>query len=106
MPARIAWVGAQLAATLLAAAAVSSAQPKMADHPQYRDGWRMAGANPQRTSWVPNAPENQTKIPGQLKLEWYKPFEPFIWQKVQLIARIKGGLKGSGAYIDESEGCG
>jgi outer membrane protein assembly factor BamB len=58
----------------------------MADQPQYRDGWRMAGANPQRTSWVPNAPENQTEIPGQLKLEWYKPFEPFIWQKVQLIA--------------------
>jgi outer membrane protein assembly factor BamB len=56
------------------------------DAPKYLDGWRMVGANPERTSWVPSGSENQTAIPGQLKLEWYKPFEPFIWQKVQIIA--------------------
>ncbi|MGA2617243.1 MAG: PQQ-binding-like beta-propeller repeat protein [Thermoguttaceae bacterium] len=53
---------------------------------KYLDGWRMAGANPERTSWVPSNPENQTDVPGKLQLEWYKPFEPFIWQKVQVIA--------------------
>jgi len=53
---------------------------------RYQDGWRMAGANPERTSWVPSGPENQTEVPGHLKLEWYRPFDPFIWQKVQIIA--------------------
>ncbi len=42
--------------------------------------WYMAAANPQRTSWVP---EN---VPGKLQIEWYKPFEPFISHKVQVIA--------------------
>lgn len=46
----------------------------------YADGWRMAGANPQRTSWVPE------EVPGQLQLEWYKPFGPYISTKVQVIA--------------------
>jgi hypothetical protein len=46
---------------------------------RYRDGWRVAGANPQRTSWVP---EN---VPGKLQLEWYRPFEPFISHKVRLL---------------------
>ncbi len=43
-------------------------------------GWVTAGANPQRTSWVPDA------APGLLKVVWVKPVEPYISQKVQIIA--------------------
>ena len=43
-------------------------------------GWVTAGANPQRTSWVPDA------APGVLKPVWVKPVEPYISQKVQIIA--------------------
>ena len=43
-------------------------------------GWVTAGANPQRTSWVPDA------APGALKPIWVKPVEPYISQKVQIIA--------------------
>jgi outer membrane protein assembly factor BamB len=39
----------------------------------------MAGANPQRTSWVPVGPR------GNLAAEWAKPIEPYISQKVQII---------------------
>ncbi len=42
-------------------------------------GWVTAGANPQRTSWVPDA------APGLLKPIWVKPVEPYISQKVQII---------------------
>jgi hypothetical protein len=44
------------------------------------EGWVTAGANPQRTSWVPRA------APGALKVIWVKPIEPYISQKVQIIA--------------------
>ena len=44
------------------------------------DGWVTAGANPQRTSWVPDA------APGALEVIWVKPVEPYISQKVQIIA--------------------
>ena len=44
------------------------------------EGWVMAGANPQRTSWVPEA------APGTLKPVWVKPVEPYISQKVQIVA--------------------
>jgi hypothetical protein len=40
----------------------------------------MAGANPQRTSWTAE------EVRGELKPLWYKPFEPYISQKVQIIA--------------------
>jgi len=43
-------------------------------------GWVTAGANPQRTSWVPDA------APGALKPIWVKPVEAYISQKVQIIA--------------------
>ncbi len=42
--------------------------------------WPMAGANPERTSWSPE------EVRGQLRPVWYKPFEPYISQKVQIIA--------------------
>jgi hypothetical protein len=42
--------------------------------------WPMAGANPERTSWTPE------EVPGSLDPLWYKPFEPYISQKVQIIA--------------------
>ena len=44
------------------------------------EGWITAGANPQRTSWTPDA------APGALKVVWVKPVEPYISQKVQIIA--------------------
>ena len=43
-------------------------------------GWVTAGANPQRTSWVPDT------APGLLKPIWVKPVEAYISQKVQIIA--------------------
>jgi len=43
-------------------------------------GWVTAGANSQRTSWVPDA------APGLLKPMWVKPVEAYISQKVQIIA--------------------
>src|SRR5678815_2562229 len=42
--------------------------------------WPMVGANPERTSWTPE------EVRGQLRPLWYKPFEPYISQKVQIIA--------------------
>ena len=42
-------------------------------------GWPMAGANPERTSWTAE------EVRGELKPLWYKPFEPYISQKVQII---------------------
>src|SRR3974390_1299955 len=42
--------------------------------------WPMAGANPQRTSWTPE------EVRGQLKPVWYRPIEPYIPQKAQVIA--------------------
>ena len=51
-------------------------QAQAADSP----GWVTAGANAQRTSWVPDA------APGALKPIWVKPVEAYISQKVQIIA--------------------
>lgn len=48
-------------------------------------GWVTAGANSQRTSWVPDA------APGALKPLWVKPVEAYISQKVQIIA-VSGRL--------------
>ena len=42
--------------------------------------WPMVAANPQRTSWTPE------EVGGQLRPEWFKPFEPFIPPHVQIIA--------------------
>lgn len=42
--------------------------------------WPMVAANPQRTSWTPE------EVSGQLRAQWYKPFEPYIPQHVQIIA--------------------
>lgn len=42
--------------------------------------WPMAAANPQRTSWTTE------EVRGQLRPIWYKPIEPYISQKVQIIA--------------------
>jgi len=43
-------------------------------------GWPMAGANPQRTSWVPE------EAAGRLRPVWYRAIEPYISQNVQIIA--------------------
>ena len=40
----------------------------------------MAGANPERTSWTAE------EVRGPLQPVWYTPFEPYISQKVQIIA--------------------
>jgi hypothetical protein len=44
------------------------------------DAWPMAAANPERTSWTPE------EVGGYLKPLWYKPFEPYIPQRAQIIA--------------------
>jgi hypothetical protein len=42
--------------------------------------WPMAGANPQRTSW------SSEEVLGDLRAVWYRPIEPFIPHRVQIIA--------------------
>jgi hypothetical protein len=42
--------------------------------------WYMAGANPQRTSWVTE------EVKGSLQVEWYRPIEPYIHYKFQPVA--------------------
>ncbi|MGD2158980.1 MAG: PQQ-like beta-propeller repeat protein [Anaerolineales bacterium] len=54
--------------------------------------WPMAGANPHRTSWT------QEEVRGYLEPLWFKPFEPYIPQKVQVIAAY-GNL-----YISTAKG--
>ncbi|MGD8753775.1 MAG: PQQ-binding-like beta-propeller repeat protein [Anaerolineales bacterium] len=54
--------------------------------------WPMAGANPQRTSWTAE------EVRGYLEPLWFKPFEPYIPQKVQVIAAY-GNL-----YISTAKG--
>jgi outer membrane protein assembly factor BamB len=54
--------------------------------------WPMAGANPQRNSWT------TVEVRGRLQAEWFKPFEAYIPQKVQIIAEY-GNL-----YISTSNG--
>ena len=41
--------------------------------------WSTLGANPERTSWTPE------QVDGRLKPLWFKKFEPYIPQKVQII---------------------
>jgi outer membrane protein assembly factor BamB len=54
--------------------------------------WYMLGANPERTSWVPE------EVPGRLKPLWYKQFESYIPNKVQIITAY------STLYISTSNG--
>ncbi len=62
------------------AAALSTSQPALLG----TDGvWSMAAANPQRTSWVSGA---SNEIRGNLQVEWYRVFDPYIDNKVQVIA--------------------
>jgi outer membrane protein assembly factor BamB len=42
--------------------------------------WPMVAANPQRTSWTPE------EVRGNLSVEWYRPIEPYIPNKIQPIA--------------------
>ena len=42
--------------------------------------WPMPGANPQRASWCAE------EVPGRLAPLWYRPLEPYISHKVQVIA--------------------
>ncbi len=42
--------------------------------------WPMAGANPKRTSW------SAEEVRGDLEAAWFKPFEPYILPRVQIIA--------------------
>lgn len=43
------------------------------------NSWAMAGANPQRTSWVPQ------EVRGSLDPLWYRPIEPYILPRVQIV---------------------
>jgi outer membrane protein assembly factor BamB len=67
--------------------AAEAALPTAAkDGTWWEANWAMAGANPQRTSWVPSTPANQTEIRGELRPVWYRPIDPFINGKTQVIA--------------------
>ncbi len=55
--------------------------------------WPMLAANPQRTSWTPEEVSH-----GALPPEWYRPLEPYVNPKVQVIAAL--GL----LYISTSAG--
>jgi hypothetical protein len=67
------------AASSLAVAvwAADSPQPSGRDGPA-QPGWLLAGANPQRTSWVPE------EVGGRFQPVWYRPIEPYISQNVQV----------------------
>lgn len=41
--------------------------------------WFMAGANPQRTGWVP------AEVRGGLNVQWYRPIEPYILPKIHIV---------------------
>ncbi|MGZ9234431.1 MAG: outer membrane protein assembly factor BamB family protein, partial [Anaerolineales bacterium] len=45
--------------------------------------WAMSAANPQRTSWVSG---QSNELRGDLEVEWYRVFDPYIDNKVQVIA--------------------
>ena len=68
--------------------------------------WSMAGANPQRTSWTPQqvpsaaymAAHRQTWGNGMLYPQWYKPFDAYIPNNVQIIGA--NGL----LYVSTSRG--
>lgn len=65
---------AVLTAAALGAGAAAAGESRLAQ------GWPMAGANPQRTSWVPE------EVRGPLRPAWWRRIEPYISQKVQLVA--------------------
>src|SRR3990167_7626050 len=57
------------------------AKPTFAQSPESpEDTWPMAAQNPQRTS------HNNVEVPGGLNPLWFKPIEPHIPPKVQIIA--------------------
>jgi outer membrane protein assembly factor BamB len=57
------------------------------------DSWYMVAANPQRTSWIPESVPSTEYLQqnreqhnnGMLYPEWFKPIEPYIPPKVQII---------------------
>ncbi|KKT69978.1 MAG: hypothetical protein UW65_C0006G0001, partial [candidate division WWE3 bacterium GW2011_GWB1_44_4] len=54
------------------------------------DAWVMAGANPQRTSWVADQVPTEAQLSsngrdGKLYPLWYKPIGPYIPNKVQVV---------------------
>jgi hypothetical protein len=49
------------------------------DMAQSSSDWYMAGANPERTSWI------SEEVRGDLNPVWYRPIEPFLHPKVQII---------------------
>jgi len=55
-----------------------------------RADWPMAGANPQRTSWVPEQVPSQRELAGNrngwLLPQWYRPIDAFIPPRVQIVA--------------------
>jgi hypothetical protein len=57
-----------------------------------KPSWPMAGANVERTSWT------SEEVRGQLEPIWFKPFEPYILPRVQIITTY-GNL-----YISTAKG--
>ena len=48
--------------------------------PPSSNNWPMAAANPQRTSWTPE------EVRGPFNAVWYRPIDPYIDNKVQVVA--------------------
>lgn len=53
--------------------------------------WYMAGANPQRTSWV-------SEEVGNASVDWYRPLEPYVMPHIQVI------VSNNTAYVSTSKG--
>ena len=68
--------------TILLLTAVPWPQNQSVPNPVAAGGgeWPTLGANPQRTSWT------SEEVRGDLDVEWYRKFEPFIPNRVQIIA--------------------
>lgn len=80
-------VGILIALIVPGSTALVSSRPIHAqDETWWQTNWAMSGANPQRTSWVPSNAQNQTEIRGDLSPAWYRPIDPFINGKIQVIA--------------------
>ena len=47
--------------------------------------WSMLAANPQRTSWTPE------EVRGPFEPVWYRPIDPYIDNKVQVVAAAGNG---------------
>ncbi|MBE2223998.1 MAG: PQQ-like beta-propeller repeat protein [Anaerolineae bacterium] len=70
-------VQSQAASEFIYLPIISSSKGGLVD---YGKDWAMVAANPERNSWI------SEEVRGELKVDWYRPIEPFIHPKMQVIA--------------------